>query len=102
MATGTGAAERARRRAYGGSALLVDRDQAVADAAAAALQARETALALDLADAGALAIAARATRATSELAARHLLETIEHLSDFAPLVTLLIELAAQPGRRPSR
>ncbi|MDO8184072.1 methyltransferase domain-containing protein [Conexibacter sp. JD483] len=82
---------------YGGSALLIDRDAAVADAAAAAVQAREaTALALDLADGDALATL-RSTLAGDEPLVITCFETIEHLSDFAPLVTLLTELAARPA-----
>ncbi len=93
---GTGAADALGDEPYGGSALLVDRDQAVADAAAAALQARETtALALDLADAGALA-SLREQLADDDSLLVTCFETIEHLSDFAPLVTLLLELAARP------
>lgn len=110
--TGLGAVAALGAAAYDGSALLVDREQAIADRAAAAVQARETvALAADLSDPAALgrvrealatpaptsARAGRAAAGSGESLLVTCFETIEHLANFAPLVALLVELAAQPA-----
>ncbi|MDO8210004.1 methyltransferase domain-containing protein [Conexibacter sp. CPCC 206217] len=112
--TGLGAVAALGDAAYDGSALLVDREQAVADRAAAAVQARETvALVADLSDQAGVSrvrealatppkTSARARRAAAGSGPGVSLlvtcfETIEHLSDFAPLVALLVELAARPA-----
>lgn len=99
LGCGTGlAAAAALEQPYEGTALLVDREQQLADRAAAALDARQTvALAADLATADGIAAVRDALAAGEGPLVVTCLETLAQLTDFAPLVALLTELAAQPG-----
>jgi hypothetical protein len=93
---GVGAAAALAGRAYAGRALLVDREQAVAERAAGAVGRRAVALAADLSTAAGVEQVRAALGDGGPLCVT-CFETIEHLDDFAPLVSLLVELAARPG-----
>lgn len=82
---------------YEGTALLVDREQELADRAATAVDAHQTvAIAADLSTAaGVERVRAALADGTGPLCVT-CLETIPHLSDFAPLVALLAERAGEP------
>ncbi|HST42609.1 MAG TPA: methyltransferase domain-containing protein [Conexibacter sp.] len=95
--SGIGAAAALAGSAYRGRAVLVDREQAVADRAAAALGRRAVALVADLATPEGVAQVRAALGDRDDALLVTCFETIEHLDDFAPLVTLLLELAARPG-----
>ncbi|MDW5593658.1 methyltransferase domain-containing protein [Conexibacter stalactiti] len=96
--SGIGAAAALAGKAYAGRALLVDREQAVADRAAAAIgRRRAVALAADLATPEGVAQVRGALGDRDDPLLVTCFETIEHLDDFAPLVALLVELAARPG-----
>ena len=96
--SGLAAADALGDAAYEGRALLVDRAAETAERAAAAVPARDAvALAADLADAdGVAAVRAALADGDGPLCVT-CLETIHQLADFAPLVALLSELAAEPG-----
>lgn len=95
--SGIGAAAALADGPYRGRALLVDREQGVADRAAAAIGRRAVALVADLATPDGVAQVRENLGDRDAALLVTCFETIEHLDDFAPLVTLLLELAARPG-----
>lgn len=98
--TGLGAAAAFAGEELDGAALLVDADAAAAERAADAVPVRDaTALGADLATAEGIAQvrAALAVEAGDGTLCITAFELIEHLASFAPLVELLVELAARPG-----
>lgn len=100
LGCGTGlAAAAGLGRPYEGAALLVDADEGTLAQAQDAVQARELAtLAADLADPEAVArVRERLLETAPGRRCVTCFETLEHLASFAPLVTLLVELAEEHG-----